>query len=205
MGEEGNQKSTVYQVQKISPSVIQVIVNDDAPEAVAAAMFQFFGIDIPIAFIDRTDFENVLVFVDLGIANMVSKIPVWEWDEFRVQEAKKFTDYIGYGCECGFMRPTPPSTGEVVLCPTCSSKGKESVIKPYYESRVEVIREWDIPSLRDAVRTKVYLKMCRGYEGFNFKGLTEDKTSIKHETNQLPAVVVPQNAAPEGKKGGWRP
>ncbi len=88
----------VYQVSRLTPGVIEVIVQDDSPDVVAQKFFQFFGVDLPIAYLHEYDFNNVLTFVDKSFQNIIHQYPIEQWNSIAIRQSERKQVYLGKRC-----------------------------------------------------------------------------------------------------------
>lgn len=96
MPEQQRSAQTVYQTATLTPNLINTLVRDDSPDLLYDKLWQFLGVDIPVAFIEPWDFENILDMVDVAFLDMMEQYPESEWDTVAIVEYSKVKTGKGF-------------------------------------------------------------------------------------------------------------
>lgn len=176
--QEGYQESQDYMVQRASPTTIQVVVTDDSPTAAADAFWEFLGIDIPVANIEKADFRVILDIVYRNVMDYIKPKKVEDWDAIKFQELRRKLVWKGVKCPtCGALTDGI----KLNLCPECSKNDVESHMEDYGREENVLINEWSLPQMWNKLEMKVYAKLTRARGGFTFRGLTENRHFMHQE------------------------
>lgn len=186
----------VYQTTVLTPDMVQTMIMDDSPDVIFNKLWQFFGVDIPVADIKPFDFKNVLDFVDLAFVNMLQEHPEKDWENIAIVEIEMKLVKTMVCKKCGIKYEFDE---KLKNCPECKKPVEEAE-----ESVENIKRGWKVIELWDAVRAKVYLKMCRAREGFNLRQLTEKRSFLEERVHGVPMPAGLPQEPQEKKKGGWK-
>lgn len=94
--QQQGQGQIIYQTATLTPNLINTLVRDDSPDIFYEKLWQFLGVDIPVAFIEPWDFENILDMVDVAFLDMLEQYPENEWDTVAVVEYNKIKTENGF-------------------------------------------------------------------------------------------------------------
>lgn len=168
-------QGTVYQTATIPGNVLEKLIVDDSPGIFMNKFWEFLGVDIRIADIKPWDFDNVLDMVDVAFVNILMEFPETEWNKVVMVEYKRIA----------VIDPNNP--------------------KNVLGFKMEPSRAYHISKLWDAMRAKIYLKMCGAREGFDFKQITENRSMSEMKGYPTASPVMPQGQPMPQKQGSrWK-
>jgi len=79
-----------YQTTVLTPTMVETLIKDDSPailyDSENVQLWQFLGVDIPVADIREWDFKNIEDMIDLAFLNMLENYPESQHERVFVVE-----------------------------------------------------------------------------------------------------------------------
>ena len=79
----------IYQTTVLNKDLVETLIVDDSPNVLWHKFWEFMGIDLPVAFIEPWDFENILDMVDIAFLNIIEQHPENNWDSVAILEKSR--------------------------------------------------------------------------------------------------------------------
>lgn len=80
------QSGNVYSMVTLTPGLADKVFGDSSPDTVVGELWEFLNKELMTASLSEIDMLNILDYVDIRFANMLTGIPEDKWNDFKIVE-----------------------------------------------------------------------------------------------------------------------
>jgi hypothetical protein len=180
-------------LQRKDPVFVKELMQDDSPQMLKNRLPEFFNNETALGFYDEKDRKMMMIYHKISMLSALRECKPRQFNRIKYQDVEKKVIFLGRCVTCSFETQDRQFT----TCPRCLDKGAEVPLTWFTANQATINYELSWCEMFHRSQPMVYNKGTRARGGSTFRGLTEDKSTIKQELTNTGGMGMPQ---PEKKK-----